>query len=247
MRAIRRRYALMVVVLGMTVWVLWLAGRSLGTPPVRSWDAASRWYELVGPAVAVIAVVRVATVGVALWLLMAATLQLLATVLPRPSVRLLADLIAPRSLQRVVHGLAGLSLTAGLTVAAPGAGILGQPDEGVAVVRLVDDRAPGAGTATMRLIPDPSLPSAAAATPVPLGTAAASPEVTAPDVVVVTSGDSLWSIAEDALLDAGGGVPTDAAVMRYWRQLIEANRSGLVEPTNPDLIYAGQIVTLPTP
>lgn len=108
----------------------------------------------------------------------------------------------------------------------------------------------------MRMVPDPSLPLAPAATPVPLGTVAAPPAdhtepsrgmATAPDVVVVTSGDSLWSIAQDALIDAGDAVPTDAAVERYWRQLIEANLSTLVEPTNPDLIYPGQVIALPTP
>lgn len=259
MRTIRWRAALTVAVLGLTVWVLWLAGRPLGTPPVRSWVDASRWYELVGPAVAVVAVVRVAAIVVALWLLVAAALQLVATVLPRPSVRLLADLIAPRSLQRLVHGLAGLSLTAGLAVPAPGAGILGEPRGGVAVLRLIEDPPPGAGTATMRVVADPSMsvaPAAPAATPAPLGTVATPSAdrsepppgtVTTPDVVVVESGDSLWSIAEEALVDAGDAVPSDAVVERYWRRLIEANLSTLVEPTNPDLIYAGQVITLPAP
>lgn len=221
MSAIRRRAAVTVAVLGVTAWALWRTGQVLGVPAVRSWVDASRWYELVGPAVAVMAVVRVAAMAVAVWLLAAATLQLLATVLPGPSVRSVADVIAPRSLQRLVHGLAGVSLAAGLGVAAPGA-----------------DPSPGAGTATLHVVPDP-VPATA---PAP-----AAPPVVTPDVVVVEAGDSLWSIAENALIDAGDASPTDAAVTSYWRRLIEANRGVLVEPTNPDLIYPGQVITLPAP
>jgi hypothetical protein len=42
-----------------------------------------------------------------------------------------------------------------------------------------------------------------------------------------------------------GRAPTDGEVVRYWTELIEANRSRLVHPTVPDLIYAGQSFVLP--
>ena len=60
-------------------------------------------------------------------------------------------------------------------------------------------------------------------------------------------GDSLWSIARGALVAAGESNPDDRMVTAYWRRLIERNRQTLVVPSNPDLIYAGQVVSLPTP
>ena len=238
MRTIRWRAALMVSLLGLVVCVLWLAGRALGTPPARSWGAASSWYELVGPSVALMAVVRVGALAVAVWLFVAATLELFAAVLPRPSIQRLAGLIAPRTVHRLMQGLAGLSLTAGLAVPAPGAATLDSPGAGVAVVRLVEEPPPEAGTATMHVVTDPTLPASAAATPPTHAVAVA-------DAVSVETGDSLWSIAQGALVDAGDASPSDAAVTSYWRRVIEANLSVLVEPTNPDLIYPGQIITLP--
>jgi nucleoid-associated protein YgaU len=64
--------------------------------------------------------------------------------------------------------------------------------------------------------------------------------------VVVRPGDSLWSIAEEALLDLNGHVE-DRDVVRYWRRVVEANRSALADPANPDLIFAGQVIALPVP
>lgn len=227
-RVARRRALAVVIALGLVVRYLWWVGKPLGTPPVASWVGAERWYERVGPATAAIATMRVMALALALWWLAAAALQLLATVIRAPSARLVADLITPRSLQRLVHGLAGLSLSAGLAVPAPGAGILGPP--------------PGAGTATMRVVPDDAPPAAAPATPVPVPVPAAAPEV-----VVVAAGDSLWSIAEETLIDAGRSPVDEHAVASYWRRVIDHNRGMLTDPNNPDLIYPGQVVALPAP
>jgi len=40
-------------------------------------------------------------------------------------------------------------------------------------------------------------------------------------------------------------VPTDAEVEPYWRRLIDLNRSRLVDPGNPDLIFPTQVFDLP--
>ena len=225
---------------GVMAVALWCAGRVLPTPSITSWSAAARWYDSVGPEVAVASLVRVGALGVAVWLLVATTAQLLAGVGAPAAVRWAADLITPRSLQRFVHGLAGLSLSAGLAVAVPSAGT---PSPGGVAVRHVLAEPPP-GTATLRLAPAVAPP----ATPVPI-TLAAPPAPTAAsvsDTVVVEPGDSLWSIAEGALVDANQGPRDDAAVERYWRLLIEANRHALVDPGNPDLIYSGQVLVLPS-
>lgn len=281
------------VALGALVSALRQSESWMGGPPMRSWEQASRWYEAVGPAVAVVAAWRLMAMALAIWLLIATASQLLVLRGGRTSsARRLADLIAPRSLQRFVHGLAGLSLTAGLAVAAPGAGILGDRMQGVAVLRPVEDPPAGAATATMHALDDPAPPAdppvpsivggsatmrsvddAPTSTPVPPSTTvpastvapdprtvaaptvvpmppapvpADRPAMDAADVVVVDPGDSFWSIARETLLESGAGEPSDAAITHYWQRLIEANRANLVEPANPDLIYAGQRLVLPS-
>lgn len=67
----------------------------------------------------------------------------------------------------------------------------------------------------------------------------------APAEAVAQRGDHLWGIAEQALTRQLDRAPSGAEVASYWRRLIEANRSRLVDPSNPDLIYAGQRFELP--
>lgn len=64
---------------------------------------------------------------------------------------------------------------------------------------------------------------------------------------VIRPGDNLWSMAELSLARAWHRAPTDSEVDRYWLRLIQANRSRLADPLNPDLIFAGQVFDLPPP
>ena len=67
------------------------------------------------------------------------------------------------------------------------------------------------------------------------------------ETTTVVTGESFWSIAEEALLDdaAPGTELDDQTIAEYWRVLIEANRDRLIEPGNPDLILPGQEFVLP--
>ncbi len=215
--------------------VVWFARGLVGTPVVGSWADAEQWYDAVGPAAASVATLRVAAMAVSIWLALAAILQALAAIRPASWVPALADLIAPRSLQRLVHGLAGLSLTAGLAVPAPGAGILGMPPPLEQTEAVTTDPPESSGTATMHLLDAPA----------PQPDPATDSSQRDPAVVVVAPGDSFWSIAEHALMERGAASPDDQTVARYWRQVIDLNRSLLVHPHTPDLIYAGQVFTLP--
>jgi nucleoid-associated protein YgaU len=57
----------------------------------------------------------------------------------------------------------------------------------------------------------------------------------------VLPGEHFWGIAEQVVAERGLTV----SVADYWRLLIEANRSRLVDPDDPDLIHPGQVLVLP--
>ncbi|MEX0706106.1 MAG: hypothetical protein WD041_05755, partial [Nitriliruptoraceae bacterium] len=63
----------------------------------------------------------------------------------------------------------------------------------------------------------------------------------------VQTGDHFWGLAEATLVDAWGRQPTDAEIVPFWRQLIDANRDRLLPPQDPGLIYPGQQFTVPAP
>lgn len=63
----------------------------------------------------------------------------------------------------------------------------------------------------------------------------------------VRDGDSLWTIAEDTLTEAGGGPVTEAEVADYWLDVVDVVEPDLRPPGDPDLIYPGQSFTLPAP
>ncbi len=67
---------------------------------------------------------------------------------------------------------------------------------------------------------------------------------TAGTVRVVAPGDSLWLLAEEELADRWGRVPSERETGAYWRRVVEANRDH-VRSGDPDVLYPGEIVTLP--
>lgn len=64
-------------------------------------------------------------------------------------------------------------------------------------------------------------------------------------VHVVEAGDHFWSIARDVVTGHLGHPPTDREIAAYWLRLVAANLDRLVDPTEPDLIHPGLVVTLP--
>jgi len=88
--------------------------------------------------------------------------------------------------------------------------------------------------------PDPSLPAAVPA-PVPV------PPVPDGSTWTVAGGEHFWSIAEHVLAAAWHRPPSDGEIDPYWRSLVDANRSRLRDPKNPDLLFAGQVLAVPRP
>jgi nucleoid-associated protein YgaU len=100
---------------------------------------------------------------------------------------------------------------------------------------------------TMVLLPDED-PAPVPPAPVPVPTAPRAPAVVpAPSVPTTTlgPGDHLWSVAARTLATAWGRSPADREVASYWRLLVELNRSSLPNPSDPDLVFPGDVVRLP--
>jgi hypothetical protein len=62
----------------------------------------------------------------------------------------------------------------------------------------------------------------------------------------VRPGDNLWRIARAELVVRGHAQPDDATIARYWHTVIAANRHTL-RSGDPNLIFPGELVTLPEP
>jgi nucleoid-associated protein YgaU len=64
--------------------------------------------------------------------------------------------------------------------------------------------------------------------------------------VVVEPGDHLWKISEAELARRLGRSAGPDEVAPYWLTVIDANRDSL-HSGDPDLIYPGELITLPAP
>lgn len=65
--------------------------------------------------------------------------------------------------------------------------------------------------------------------------------------VTVEPGDHFWAIARERLEDEWQRPAADHEIGPYWVQVVDANRDRLAPPGDPDLIYPGQQMVLPTP
>jgi nucleoid-associated protein YgaU len=244
---ILRRRAALVLALGSLALVL-LTGAATSRPPGLSWHELDHWYLEVGPANAVMTLLRHAAQLAAGWLVLASGLQLLATGGARPRVAGLADRVSPRFLRSVACSAVALSLSVGGSATAAA----GAPPPTMAVMVPLDTTAtsttsptgtttapaPTTTTTTTTAV-DPTTTMTSQPTPAAPRRPSPTPPPTVPDrgEVVVRPGDSFWSIAEEE-----AGAP---GVGPYWRALIDLNRGRLVDPSNPDLLYPGQVLRLP--
>ena len=240
--------------------VLHAAGRGpLRPPPATSWGAAEEWYEQAGPATAAVAFVRLVAITASAWLAMAVALQLLASLDRGRAMWRAADAVSPRFLRAVARSAAGLSVTAG--IALPGVPLAAgqEPPPGTAVMVPLDVEASTSTTTeaatTTTIQPTTSQPTTTTETTSPRTSVPAPTTSPAPtrspappaatgrparvpaDEIEVQPGDSFWSIAAE---ETGGH-----DVAGYWLELIEVNRAVLVDPSNVDLLYPGQVLRLP--
>jgi hypothetical protein len=180
------------------------------------------WVEAAGAdaAFALVAAIRLAAAAWCASLAAVAGTELLATFRPHPG-----------WVDRLSSGWARRLVTGGMvvTLISPARPAAAASDPPVMVLVPTPERAPANET-----------PPA----PAPAETAPADP-TSAGDRWQVSGGDHLWSIADAVVSRHLDRLATDAEIAPYWRQLIAVNRGVLADPDNPDLLFAGQVLTLP--
>jgi hypothetical protein len=247
-----------------------LLGRgALSTPPVDSWTEFQRWLGERSTADAAIAALRATAMVAACYLGVVTALSIAAKVASIDHLDRVARSLVPRSLRPLIGLAVGASVaTAAVSVTVP-------RDSAPTRISTVTLEAPTDATATMYFVTEPVPPTSIATTlapntsplttltpltvvtpatmPAAPAPAPAAPSVTPPPPTAAGShtwtiapGEHLWAVAHETLADSWHRVPTDAEVVPYWRELIETNRSRLIDPTNADYVLPGQTFVLPS-
>ena len=251
--------------LGLMGVALMALGRgALALPPGLGPGDLDPWLTEVGPIPAAFAAMRALAIGVVAYLAFATVVEMIAAA--RPSWRAVAVLSAltPRLIRRIVSASCGLSLGASTLLSPLPALAQDRPtttitviDEepmtiavepgGATMIRLDDEPDTTPATAVMVRLP----PNTSTTAEPPIGTDTApalAPTAFAPADVPATwtvrRGDHLWSIAETTV-EAVVSNPTDADIAAYHRALITANSDRLAVAGDADLIYPGQVFSLP--
>lgn len=235
--------------LGAVLWAMHRLGHgALSTPPLTDRSALQRWTTDRDPVTIGFALLRLVALATAWYLVAVTVLGALARASRLPRLVALSDLATLPPVRRLLGGVFGLGLTAaaGTIVGVPlsvGPSAPRSRADGMAVVmERTDDRVvvmtaePQAdddhdddddqGTASMWVL-GPDAPASD------------------PTAWTVAPGDSLWSLAEAQLTASLDRPVSDAEVERYWRRVLDENRSRLADPANPDLIFAGQVFAIP--
>ena len=232
-----------VLVAGAALGALLAMWRAVAPPTTTQWQEIDAWQLAEGPEAVVLLVLWSVAVVVATWLLAACVLQALASW----SAAGWADAWAARITPAILRRAFGSSVAASLLVAPvvpAGAGDGG----GTATMRplAVEETTSSTISPTTTVATTPPAPPATTAPP---PAAPAAPVTVIPpageEEITVDRGDSCWTIAEAHLADSWGRRASDVEVTGYWQRLLEVNRARFMDPDNPDLLYAGQVLVLP--
>jgi nucleoid-associated protein YgaU len=211
--------------------LLWQMRGSLPLPDGFSPTQTKRWLLDQGPLVAAFALLRGMALLGAVYAAVIGAIGLLAVVVRSSTLATLTVGLTLPSLRPLIAPLAAFTFTIGGAVPAGAAAFADRPPRPPEMQVWRDVPPDARGTPVMQLVP--AAPEA-------------SPSVAAPETsYTVRAGDSFWSIAAQRVGSAAGLATSDAEVARYWRVLIEANRDHLAVAGEPDLIYPGQVFTLP--
>ena len=210
---------------------------ALAAPDLRRPSTWAAWAKERTAADAAMAVLRLVVLGVAVYLLVVTIVAIALRLGDAGRAVTVADVVTLPFVRSVVQAGLGVGLV-GATVAAVAAhpAPRSAPTSADAAIAAADPSPPP----TMATIPDPN--DSGHAEPVTDGVGVTRTVVR---TWTVAPGDHLWSIAERALTTSLGRAPSEAEVVPYWEALVDTNRHVLADPGNPDLIFSGQVLTLP--
>lgn len=209
----------------------------LATPPLTRPGELAGWAAARSPVDAAFALLRVAVVVLAAYLLVATVLAVVVRLVRAGRLVGAVDVVTLPLVRRIVGSAFGVGLTgAVLTAVGPIvptavgdvrlAVSAGDPADAGADL---PNSTPDLGPPTMRRVDEPQ-PAAAPATE-----------------VAIRAGDHLWSVADRALTDAWGRAASESELTSFWALVVDANHARLYDPENPDLVFPGQVVVVPTP
>jgi len=221
-----RHLAVATGLLAVVAWLWNLGPDDLTTPPT-SFDAVVAWIDRHDAITLAFALVRLEALVLAAYLLLLTAVSAIVRLLALPRGTRLVDRLTLPILRGMFGGAAAL-------------GVIAVPGPLHRLPQAVNAPVPDPdGQATLHL---------EAPEPAPAPAPAPAPEAAAPapvDSWVVQPGDSMWSIAASHLADERGAPASDADVVVMWQRLIDLNRDRLVNPDEPDLIFADQVFELP--
>lgn len=199
--------------------------------PSVDWSEPAAWLDRVPPEDAVIALVRLAALVTAGYLVVTTALYALATITRVPALIRGVRIVTLPSVRRVVDGALAATLVA-------------------STASLAFTTAP-ASAQTSRASAHAYVPVVATASdadagyvPTPAGDPPSAP---ATSVYVVRTGDNLWTIAAHHLAkreEVPAAQISVADVAGFWRELVELNASSLASG-DPNVIFPGETIALP--
>lgn len=220
------------VLLGTAAAALQLAGGSLPSPPLRSPSRWPGWLSGGDPIIVAFSAVRLLALGFAWYALVVTVAGALARLLAEADLAAGLDRLTLPPLRRLLA--ATMSVGIGTASLAPVAARAAPRPASVATAQpSTPTTSPPADSLTMRELPSPAEEVA--------------PVETSGRTWTVRPGECFWSIAEEVLTPTLGRQPTVAEVVPYWRHLVDANRAALADRENPDLVFPGQVFTVPDP
>jgi hypothetical protein len=202
-------------------------------PSAPATDGWVSWWEAAGTDRAVMEALRLAGLGISLWLIAISVLAIMAAVTDSRRLCRTWARVTPAALRPMLAVSAATGLAASCASGAGANEPLGERPVDPTPATLADiDPVDEAGIEPVLFLADVG---SSPATERPKIAAAAG-------VWTVEADDHLWSIAEETLAD--GGVATgEAAVTRYWNRLIAENREAF--GADEDLVHPGLVLILP--
>ena len=217
--------------------LLTLGFHQLGSNPMFAYEWSLTWIDAADPETALAALLRLTGLLCCYWVLISTTLYALTQHTGRVP-RVTRWITAP-----VIRRLVDSSLAVSLAISAlamPAQPLMAAEDPEPVIA--LEIHADGIPVPHLQLGTMP--PAAVVSDRIGETGSIARRELLTADNYVVVAGDNLWRVAANQIREAGRGEATEAMVVMYWRQLIDAN-VGSLRSGDPNLIYPGEILTLP--